>query len=39
LAELDAKIQVNHSKLDELHERFERIRFQVREKLDEEKEK
>jgi hypothetical protein len=30
---------VNHSKLDELHERIVRILFPVQQKLDEEKEK
>jgi hypothetical protein len=39
LADLDAQILVNHSKLDELHERIERIRFPVQQKLDEVKEK
>jgi hypothetical protein len=39
LADLDAQILVNHSKLDELHERIERIRFPVQQKLEEEKEK
>jgi hypothetical protein len=35
LAELDAQILVNHSKLNELHERIVRIRFPVQQKLDE----
>jgi hypothetical protein len=39
LAELNAQIVVNHSTLDELHERIERILFPVQQKLDEEKEK
>jgi hypothetical protein len=39
LADLDAQIVVNHSKLDELHERIECIRFPVQQKLDEEKQK
>jgi hypothetical protein len=39
LADLDAQILVNHSKLDELHDRIERIHFPVLQKLDEEKEK
>jgi hypothetical protein len=39
LAELDAQIVGNDSKLDELHERIERIHFPVQQKLAEEKEK
>jgi hypothetical protein len=39
MAELDAQILFNHSKLDELHERIERIRFPVQQKFNKEKEK
>jgi hypothetical protein len=39
LADLDAQIVVNNSKLDELHERIERIRLPVQQKLEEKNQK